>query len=58
VWDATTGAEELALQGPYHPVYGVDFSPDGRLLATASSDGTVSLYVLPIEELRELARER
>jgi WD40 repeat protein len=39
-------------------VYGVDFSPDGRLLATASTDGTTALHLLPIDEFRDLARER
>ena len=58
LWDAATGREKLTLFGHDGPVNTVAFSPDGRFLATASADGTVSLHLLPIDELRELARER
>jgi WD40 repeat protein len=58
LWDAATGREKLTLFGHDGPVNTVAFTPDGRFLATASADGTVSLHLLPIDELRELARER
>jgi WD40 repeat protein/DNA-binding SARP family transcriptional activator len=58
LWDLETGRELLTLYGHDLLVYGVDFSPDGRLLATSSPDGITALHLLPIEEFRELARER
>lgn len=58
VWDAVTAQRLFTLHGHSKLAYGVDFSPDGRLLATASADGTVALHLLPIEELRDLARSR
>ncbi len=58
LWDAATGREWLTLFGHNRTVYSAAFSPDGRLFATASVDGTVALYLLPIDELRELARDR
>jgi WD40 repeat protein/class 3 adenylate cyclase len=58
LWDAATGREKLTLFGHDGPVNTVAFSPDGRFLATASADGTVSLHLLPIDDLRDLARER
>ncbi len=57
LWDAATGREKLTLFGHDGPVNTVAFSPDGRFLATASADGTV-LHLLPIDDLRDLARER
>jgi WD40 repeat protein len=48
----------LTLFGHDRALHSVAFSPDGRLLATASVDGTVALHLLPIGELRRLARER
>jgi WD40 repeat protein len=44
VWDVDTGAEVLTLRGHTRQVYGVPFSPDGRLLASASDDGTIKVW--------------
>jgi WD40 repeat protein len=58
LWDLATGREVLTLFGHDIVVNTVAFSPDSRFLATASGDGTVALHLLPIDELRKLARER
>jgi WD40 repeat protein len=58
LWSLATGREELTLFGHDVVVNTVAFSPDGRFVATVSGDGTVALHLLPIDELRELARER
>ena len=58
LWDLATGREVLTLFGHDLVVNTVTFSPDGRFLATVSGDGTVALHLLPIDELRDLARER
>jgi WD40 repeat protein len=44
VWDAATGQELLTLRGHSGPVYGVAYSPDGKRLATASSDHTAKVW--------------
>jgi WD40 repeat protein len=44
VWDASTGQELLALEGHTGPVNGVNFSPDGTLLATGSDDQTARIW--------------
>jgi WD40 repeat protein len=57
LWDTATG-EVLTLFDHDLVVNAVAFSPDGRFLASVSGDGTVALDLLPIDELRDLARER
>jgi outer membrane protein assembly factor BamB len=56
VWDAATNQELLTLTGP--GANSVIFTPDNKQLAVARHDGTVRLYVLPIEELVDLAQSR
>jgi WD40 repeat protein len=56
VWDATTNQELLTLTGP--GANSVAFTPDSKRLAVARDDGTVHFYVLPIEELVDLAQSR
>ncbi|MGD9029325.1 MAG: BTAD domain-containing putative transcriptional regulator [Anaerolineae bacterium] len=58
LWDVETGEELCTLTGHTQAVLDVAFSPDGRLLATSSWDGTLRFYVLPVDELMELARTR
>ena len=70
IWDAASGAELLTLTGHTDRVYSVAFSPEcvsppaapakwcGTQLASASADSTVRMYVLPIDRLIDLARQR
>jgi WD40 repeat protein/class 3 adenylate cyclase len=58
LWDLASGREKLTLFDHDLVVNAVAFSPDGRFLASVSGDGTVALDLLPIDELRDLARER
>lgn len=57
IWDALTGQELQTLYAE-DGLTGVAFSPDGTQLAVASRDGTNRFYLLRVEDLMALARER
>jgi WD40 repeat protein/energy-coupling factor transporter ATP-binding protein EcfA2 len=54
VWDASTGQKLFTLEGHAGPVNGVDFSPDGTLLATGSEDQTARIWDVETHETRAI----
>ncbi len=60
IWDVSTGQELHTLFGSLGGVTGVAFNPmdDRPLLAVASTDGVVRVYLVDNEELLELAESR
>jgi WD40 repeat protein/serine/threonine protein kinase len=58
VFDVATGRQLVALSGNTDKIFDIAFSPDGTKLATAGYDGTLRVYVLPVDELVEIARSR
>ena len=59
VWNAATGAEILSLVGHTGRVRGLDFSPDGGMIATGSLDGTIRIWsAVDGSELKRFVVER
>ncbi|MCI0460367.1 MAG: sigma-70 family RNA polymerase sigma factor [Gemmataceae bacterium] len=54
VWDTTTGQRRALIQSPLakRSIKGAAFSPDGRCLALALSDGTAAVFELATAQLR------
>ncbi len=58
VLDLASGEELLKLPGHESIVIGMEISPDGRQVATASHDGTARVSFLYVEDLLALAQTR
>ena len=54
----STGKELFALKGHDGPVGSATYSPDGKRIATAGSDGIVQIYTTDMEELLQIAESR
>lgn len=52
LWDAETGRLLHTLKGHTNPVVDIAFSPDGRLIASASLDRTVKVWEVPTGRLQ------
>ena len=44
LWDSVTGECHFVFRDHRRPLYSLEFSPDGRFLATGSGDGWLHLY--------------
>lgn len=53
LWDLDKGRELFPLHGHCGDVWALDFSPDGRMLATGGTDGTLRLWDLTDPKPRE-----
>ncbi len=58
LWSAESGERLLTLGRLDDAVISLAISADGRFLAAAGADGSLRIYVLPIEELMEVAGAR
>jgi WD40 repeat protein len=47
LWDVATGRQVITLHESAWPMTAVAFGPDGRMLATGSSHGTLRVYGAP-----------
>ena len=44
MWDAATGEHKTTLRGHTKTVSDVEYSPDGKTIASGSTDGTLRLW--------------
>jgi len=51
LWDVNNGREIKTLKGHTNWISSVIFSPDGKILASASGDGTIILWNLDLDDL-------
>jgi WD40 repeat protein len=62
VWETSTGEKLATLTGHTAPIRGASFSPNGRLIVTASLDETAQLYPCDscgsVDDLLSAARKR
>jgi WD40 repeat protein len=58
VRDAASRQELLTLRGDNGSVRSVEWSPDGKRLASAGTNGNVQIYLIDIQDLLKLARSR
>ena len=58
LWDAVTGEVLFSPGMVPEGVFQLAFSADGRLLAASGLNGTVRVYVLPVDDLVSLAHQR
>ena len=58
IWDTRTWRLTLTIGGRAPALYGVAFSPDGSKLAAVGIDGLLRQYILDLQGLERLARER
>jgi WD40 repeat protein len=58
LWGMSSAQELLTLPGFSDSVWSLAFSPKGKYLAAAYSNGTVQIYAMDINDLLKLARSR
>ncbi len=47
LWDVNAGTNTATLRAQQGAVYGLAFSPNGRMLASGGADGTVKFWLMP-----------
>lgn len=58
LWDTTSGQELASFYGNTNNVWSVSLSPDGKHLALGGWDGTARIFIIPLNDLVELAQAR